>query len=169
MELLVVRHAIAEPREAFAQTGLEDADRPLTSDGRRKFEKGALGLKRLVGELDLVATSPLERAMQTGKLLDAAFGGRLRVVRLPELAPDAEPAAMVAWLRRNRRRSAVAAVGHEPHLSALVEHLLTGRGAGFVELKKGGACLLDLGTSPEPGRVRLRWLLTPAQLRDLGR
>ena len=30
MELVVVRHAIAEDREAFARTGKDDAARPLT-------------------------------------------------------------------------------------------------------------------------------------------
>ena len=36
-----------------------------------------------------------------------------------------------------------------------------------VDLKKGGACLLDLGDSPERGRAELLWLLTAAQLRWL--
>ena len=36
----------------------------------------------------------------------------------------------------------MAVVGHEPHLSTFVEHLVAGRAHGFIELKKGGACLL---------------------------
>jgi len=59
--------------------------------------------------------------------------------RLRALAPDADPGELVPWLRRQRRRRLVAIVGHEPHLSSLVEHLLAGRRGAFVELKKGGA------------------------------
>ena len=116
----------------------------------------------------MLATSSLARAIETGELLGEAFGVEASA-RLPELAPDADPASLVPWLRRHRRRGVVAVVGHAPHLSQLIEYLLVGRSSDFVELKKGGASLLALGTSPEPGRSRLLWLLTPAQLRRLGR
>jgi phosphohistidine phosphatase len=169
MELLVVRHAVAEEREAFAKTGEDDARRPLTPEGRRKFEKGARGLREVVGGIDLVATSELVRATQTADLLEQAWQGKLRMVRIPELAPDADPDALVKWLRRQRAKARVAVVGHEPHLSRFVAHALTGRAPLSVELKKGGACLLDLGSSARAGSATLRWLLTAAQLRRLAR
>jgi phosphohistidine phosphatase len=168
MDLLVVRHAIAEDRAVFGKTGKDDGERPLTDAGRKRFEKGARGLRRLVPEIDLVATSTLARAVQTGELLADAFGG-MRTVRIEELAPDASPEALLPWLRGQRRRELVAIVGHEPHLSTLVELLLTGRQTGFVELKKGGACLLALPKAAAPGGAELRWLLTAGQLRRLAR
>jgi phosphohistidine phosphatase len=168
MDLLVVRHAIAEDREEFAKTGKDDAQRPLTAAGRRKFEKGVRGLRKLVETIDVLATSSLARAVQTGELIEKSYALR-RSARLAELAPDADPSALVPWLRRHRRRSLVAVIGHEPHLSGLVEHLLTGRRSEFVDLKKGGACLLAMGDDPRPGRAELRWLLTAGQLRRLGR
>jgi phosphohistidine phosphatase len=166
MELLVVRHAIAEEREVFARAGKDDAERPLTAAGRRKFERGARGLRRLAGSIDALATSALVRAVETGELLEAVYPG-LRPARLPELSPETPPAVLLPWLRRQRARARVAIVGHEPHLSGLVEYLLVGRRAGFVTLRKGGACLLELGADPAPGRAELRWLLTAAQLRRL--
>lgn len=166
MELLVVRHAIAEDREVFARTGRGDAERPLTAEGRRRFEKGARGLRRLVESIDVLATSTLARAIETGDLLAAAceIGDATRV---KELAPEAEPAALVPWLRRHAGVARVAVVGHEPHLSELVGYLLAGKRGGFVALGKGGACLLALTDPPGPGRAELRWLLTPGQLRRL--
>jgi phosphohistidine phosphatase len=170
MELLVVRHAIAEVREEFARTGLDDARRPLTPEGRRKFAKGASGLRKVAGGIELLATSSLERATQTADLIQGAWDVKLRTVRLRELEPDADPDALLRWLRTQRRRKLVAVVGHEPHLSRLVEHALTGgKSSDFLDLKKGGACLLDLGRSPQAGHGRLRWLLTAGQLRRLGR
>lgn len=167
MELLVIRHAIAEDRDVFAATGKPDSERPLTDDGRRKFAKAARGLGALVEGVDVLATSTLARAIETGDVLaeELSLG---RAVRLAELAPEAEPRALMPWLRRNAVRSCVAVVGHEPHLSLLVEYLLTGApGRGFVALKKGGACLLSLGRRPVAGQAELGFLLTPGQLRRL--
>src|SRR2546429_8832517 len=75
MRLLVVRHAIAEDREAFARSHKDDADRPLTSEGRRKMERAALGLKELLPELDVVAASPYKRAVDTAEIIAGAYGG----------------------------------------------------------------------------------------------
>jgi phosphohistidine phosphatase len=63
----------------------------------------------------------------------------------------------------------VALVGHEPHLGKLASWLLARTSTPFLQLKKGGACLLDLGARPRAGEARMVWLLTPAQLRRLGR
>jgi len=168
MDLLVVRHAIAEDRETFARSGQDDALRPTTADGRRKFKRSARGLRRLVPAVDVLATSFLVRAVQTGDILQREYGLE-DAARLRDLAPDADPAALVRWLRRQTRQGTVAVVGHEPHLSGLVEHLLTGRHTGFVDLKKGGACLLGFDGQPGPSHGALRWLLTASQLRRLGR
>jgi phosphohistidine phosphatase len=168
MQLLIVRHAVAEERETFAATGRDDAERPLTEQGRRKFRKSALGLRGLVPALDVLATSALVRAVQTADILAKVYGVG-DVVRLRELEPEARPAALLPWLQAQRHRAVVAVVGHEPHLSSLAERLLTGGGGReFVELKKGGACLVDLGEDPRSGRAALLWLLTPRQLRKLG-
>jgi phosphohistidine phosphatase len=168
MELLVVRHAIAEDREAFARTGRPDEERPLTDAGRKKFEKGARGLLSLVPAIDLLASSPLVRAEQTAGILTGAYG-RMTTMRVEELAPASRPAELLPWLQAQRGRSTVAVVGHEPHLSALVEHLLVGKSTGFLALKKGGACLLSFARAPAAGGAELRWLLTAGQLRQLAR
>src|SRR3712207_1068374 len=70
LRVLVVRHAIAEEREAFAKRsrGAPDGERPLTREGRRKFEAGAKGLHALVPKLDALATSPLTRAVETAEI-----------------------------------------------------------------------------------------------------
>ena len=64
MQVLLILHAKAAPRESFAETGLSDANRPLTKKGARKFEKAAAGLRQLVDSIDLLSSSPLKRALQ---------------------------------------------------------------------------------------------------------
>jgi phosphohistidine phosphatase len=166
MKLLVIRHGPAGDREAFAATGQPDDLRPLTERGRRKVRRAARGLRHQVGALDLVATSPLTRARETAAIVADRIGGP-ELVTLPELAPDAVPDALVPWLRGQAAEATVAVVGHEPHLGFLVGWLLTGRHASFVELRKGGACLLEFQDEPSAGGAVLLWALAPRQLRKL--
>lgn len=139
MELLIIRHAIAEDREDFARTGKDDCLRPITDEGRKRMKQGARGLKRLVPEIDLLATSPLTRAAQTGAVLDSVYGG-LREVEIAELEPEASPVEFLSWLRKQAVES-VAVVGHEPSISLIVSWLLTGTEKRLLSFRKGGACL----------------------------
>jgi phosphohistidine phosphatase len=166
MKLLVVRHAVALEREEFAATGKPDDLRPLTDAGRRKMRRAARGLRRLVPHLDVLGSSPLIRAMQTAGTLAEAFHG-IQVSPVDELAPTSVPDALVPWLRGLGGDSVAAVVGHEPHLGFLLGWLLTGRHASFLELKKGGACLLDFQDPPAAGGATLLWAIPPRQLRAL--
>jgi len=67
MQLLLIRHAIAEDRFEFARTGQSDYYRPLTERGRARMARGATGLRTLVPDIDVLATSPLTRAVQTAE------------------------------------------------------------------------------------------------------
>ena len=169
LRVLVVRHAIAEDREAFAKRsqGESDGARPLTKEGRRKFEWGAKGLTSLVPRLDAIATSPLTRAIETADILVAHYKGH-KPVRLAALAPDKPPGLTMEWLGEQAAGRAVAVVGHEPHLGEFVSWCLSGLRESFVELKKGAAVLLEFERDIKPGRARLIWALKPSQLRTLG-
>lgn len=167
MQLLVIRHAIAEDRETFARTGLDDAQRPLTDDGRERMELATAGLRVLVGKLDLIAASPLTRARETAEIVAAAYGG-MPVETSVALSPGHKPEEIVDWLGHHGTCERIAIVGHEPDLSDLVSVLLLDEGASFFVFKKGGACLLDFAGRIGPGDATLRWLLRPKQLRALG-
>ena len=167
MKVLVIRHAIAEDRRKFAKTGEDDGLRPLTPRGRRRMRTGARGLRRVAPKLEVLATSPLVRAVQTAEVVAAAYED-LKVVRLPHLTPEGSVHALLKWLKERKHDSTVALVGHEPQLGGFVSWLLTGLTDSFVPLKKGGACLVELRDQVRPGRGRLLWSLAPGQLRRLG-
>jgi phosphohistidine phosphatase len=166
MQLLVIRHAIAQTRDEFA--GDDDALRPLTTEGRRQMQRAAKGLRRIVGDLDVLGSSPLLRAMQTADIVAEQFAG-VDITTVEALEPQSALPAFVRWLRTQRGAGRVAVVGHEPHLGTLVTWLLTGIDEARVPLKKGGACLLDFASLPRKGGAALHWALTPAMLRDLSR
>lgn len=173
MNLLVIRHAIAEDKEAFAASGRSDDQRPLTEAGRSKMRRAAEGLRLTCPRIAVLASSPLLRARETADIVAPAF--RIARVEIIEaLRPDRPYEELTAWLRRrvtpngNDRDTTVAVVGHEPHLSGLVTWLMTSGADSRIELKKGGACLLCFDRAPAAGEAVLRWLLTPSQLRALG-
>jgi phosphohistidine phosphatase len=165
MKLLLIRHAIAEQREDFARTGKDDGERPLTDEGRKKMKQAARGLYKLVPEIDLLATSPLTRAAQTGAIVDSVYGG-LKEVEIEQLAPAAAPADFLRWLRP-RKEDVIAVVGHEPGIGRIFAWLLTGADRRIFSFRKGGVCLLDLSGEVAAGAAVLAWALTPGQLRDL--
>ena len=168
MNLLVVRHAVAKDRDAFARTGRDDSERPLTRRGRREFRKAARGIARLSGEVSVLATSPYVRTVETAELLAKALGLE-RAVRRSELEPGGSADALLAWLGKRGRSATVAVVGHEPDVSRLVAYCATGRAEDFFDFDKGGACLLAFEGAARPGRAKMCWLLTAAQLRRVGR
>jgi phosphohistidine phosphatase len=162
MQILIFRHGPAGDREKWAAKGLQDNLRPLTPDGRKKTDQAAAGIARLLPALDVIASSSLVRARQTAACL-AKHYKRAKTVELSALKPDAEPAAMLALLKTHQSDETIALVGHDPHLGELAAFLI---GGGALELKKAGACLIDLPT-PTAGGGRLVWLLRPSQLRAL--
>jgi phosphohistidine phosphatase len=168
MQLLVIRHAIAEERETFAATGEDDSRRPLTARGEGKMKEAVAGLRRIVGTIDVLGASSLLRAQQTAEIVAQAYGD-LPIRTVEALSPQSAPKALVPWLRQHTSANVVAIVGHEPHLGMLVTWLMAERLYARVALRKGGACFLDISPSESAGGATLQWLLTPSQLRRIGR
>ncbi len=168
MQLLIIRHAIAEDRDHWSLSGHPDAERPLTGDGKRRMRRGAAGLRALVPRIGALATSPLVRARDTAAIVAREYGD-IPVETVAELAPERGADDLLPWLRGHGPDAVTAVVGHEPGLGCLVGWLLTGRHQSFVELKKGGACLLEFDDPPAAGNATLLWSLTPGQLRKLER
>jgi len=165
MQLLIVRHGIAEDHETWAPR--DDDSRPLTDDGKKKMKEAAKGLHSLVPRLDVLASSPLTRAMQTAMIL-AKLYDKGEPQKVDALAPGQHPSALAAWLRTQATRKTVAVVGHEPSLGTIISWLAAGVEQSFVELGKGGACLLDLGERIDAGQALIEWVLRPSHLRALG-
>jgi phosphohistidine phosphatase len=162
MKLCFFRHGIAVDKDDPSVTS--DAERPLTEEGTRKTREAAEGLKRLDEGFDKILTSPWLRAKQTAAILSD-------VLMLPaplefaELAGDRTPAELVAALAHHHGRRTLL-VGHEPLLSATVVQILGGD--WLLDLKKSGACLLDIDALPPRKSATLLWHLTPRQLRWMG-
>ena len=161
MKLLLIRHGKAEDRDEFAKTGEPDDNRPLTSKGRKEMRAIARGLESMVPAIDVLATSPLTRAVETADAVAERFSSAARET-IDALVPDAPFDAFAEWLRRIEGAELVAAVGHNPHLSELAEWLHGG--APGIDMKKGSALLLELDPNVRTGSAELLWYRTPKEL-----
>jgi len=166
MELLIVRHAIAFPRDA--KRWPDDSKRTLTMEGAKRARRAAAGLKRMAKRPALVLASPLGRARDTA----AIFAQTARwpdAVECTALSPGGSPEDVLEALRRQGAKAeCVAVVGHQPHLGRLLALSLRGdaRGDAF-ELKKTAVACVHFTGSPSAGQGVLEWLLTPRILRNL--
>jgi phosphohistidine phosphatase len=164
VEVIFVRHAVAARRSVIRWR--DDKQRPLTSEGRRKFRKAAAGLAAWLPAVDCVLTSPLARARQTAEVLKA-------VARWPvaidcwELAPGSDPGAVLAILRRQKAKR-IALVGHEPDLSRLLSICIAGPDVTLpIALKKGGIACIVFPRSVGAGKATLTAIIPPRALRAM--
>lgn len=139
MKLLLVRHAVAEEREDFR--GKDDDLRPLTSKGKKDFEKVSKIYKKIYPDVEEFYSSDLLRAKQTADILTKRYNTKYKIIE--ELRPEENPNELLKRIQKSKGNF-VAIVGHEPSLSQFIGYVITGAKKSIVEMKKGGACLLDL-------------------------
>jgi phosphohistidine phosphatase len=164
--LYVLRHGVAEE----ARAGRDDRARRLTPAGRAKMRRAAAGLRALGIDLDALLTSPYPRAAETAALVAEAWEGTVAPQEVAALAAGVPAAETLRALRPWARRGGVMVVGHEPGLGELAALVLSGSATGLtVPLKKGGCVAIDAEQLVPPAGARLRWMLTPRQLRRLAR
>jgi phosphohistidine phosphatase len=160
MEIFVIRHAKAEERDPEAWP--DDAERPLTRDGAREFERVARQLGRWRGSVDMLLSSGHVRAWDTARIVRAKAGWPKPVrTKLLEAEGAGAAAAAVAFLSEQPADARIALVGHEPMLGEVVASLCGGGGALRLEFRKGAVAWLR----GEPGAMALAGLLVPGMVR----
>lgn len=165
MYLYLVRHAVAHRRDP--ERWPDDGRRPLTPEGEEEFRGAAGGLGRVVRDVDVLLSSPYERAWRTAEVL-AEETGWPAPEEFSALEPDIPPGKVVLALGSHAGKRSVALVGHRPCLHELAVYLLTGDAGGAdMKIKKGGAACIEFDGEPEAGAGKLRWLFTPRVLRSL--
>jgi phosphohistidine phosphatase len=156
MEVYLLRHGIAED----TKPGGSDADRALTSEGKKKLREtlrvaGEAGVKT-----ELILSSHLKRAIQTAEIAGDVLAYKSEIVRSESLNPNSSVEQIWDEIRAHKDLSSIMLVGHNPLLSELAGFLLGCR-ASQVDFKKGAILRVDFERlRPQPEGV-LRWYLTP--------
>jgi phosphohistidine phosphatase len=159
-ELVFFRHGIA------ADT-IPDSSRSLTEEGIRKTYASAEGLKKMAIPFDRVFTSPWLRASQTAAIVSEVLMAPTPE-EMAELAGDHTASELLEALQNCQGHSFLL-VGHQPLLGDAVATLLGAAGRCEIDLKKSGACSVQLDGLPPKKTAVLNWLLTSKQLRAAGK
>ncbi len=157
MQLYFLRHGLAEKRTDWSG---DDADRPLTSEGRERMAREAAGMARLGLAPDLILTSPLPRSRETAQIVAEHLQLTDRLRDEDRLRPGFSAAKLAKLLADHPDAEAIMLVGHDPDFSETVGRLA---GGANVALKKGALAYVELkDRSAKKGQ--LHWLLPPQAL-----
>ncbi len=161
MKLYFLRHGPALSRSEWNDP---DSTRPLSADGKDAVRRVASAVESLVLDLDIVVTSPYERALATARIVAEAFSRPVPVAENRDLEPHRfTAAALEALLESQTGVASIMLVGHEPSMSEVLSEVI---GGGDLVMKKGALARVDLHSIARP-RGELRWLLTPKLLDGL--
>ncbi len=163
--LYVMRHGIAVARGSSGFPN--DAERPLTPEGKAKMKVIARGLITMGVRVDSVVTSPFLRARETAEIVAESFGHNLAVQFSDDLQPGRSLEGLIAHLGKLGSRGSTLVVGHEPDLSDGVARLIGASPRANFRFKKGGCCRIDFEDFPQRLTGKMVWWLTPRVLRKM--
>ncbi|MCE9603369.1 MAG: phosphohistidine phosphatase SixA [Planctomycetia bacterium] len=160
MRLYIIRHAWAE--EPGDARWPNDADRPLTESGKKRFKKVVEILATRGFAPELIVTSPYVRTRQTTEILHDHLSKKPALVESAALAPGSRLADLVEWTNE-RKESEIAWVGHMPDV-ALMTAALIGDRHTLIDFGKGAVAAIDFDAAPAAGNGTLRWFVSPKLL-----
>jgi phosphohistidine phosphatase len=156
MKLYLLRHGIAEEHGPDKP----DPDRRLTDEGVAEMRSEAGALRKLGLKLDIIVTSPYDRALQTAEIVADALEMKDRLEVDQRLAAGCRLGDLQEILGSRSGIQRLMIVGHNPDLPSMAGQLA---GGAAIDLKKGGLIRLDVDRI-EPGAGILEWVLTPGVL-----
>ena len=159
MELYVLRHAIAL---TAAEAGVsQDAERPLSDEGREKMKAIAGAMKKIAVEVDLVLSSPFVRARETAILAHDRMSKESCLEFSTALASGQDSKHILEELKqRFQKTQRITIVGHEPDLSILIGRI-TSLGRLRLEMKKAALAKIEITELRPEIKGDLEWLLPP--------
>ncbi len=168
MNLYVLRHASAGTRRA---NPLIDVKRSLDKEGKQQCMLIASSVNALKIHFDIIASSPLKRAMQTASMVGMEVGYESKILKTDALAPAGTLAAFNALIGELSAYENVLIVGHNPNLQQFLSSMIScvsmnGHSSperASVRLRKGALAKVDATRRP----ATLNWLLDARVLRTL--
>lgn len=123
MNLYLIRHSIAEK----ASPARKDFERELTAEGKEVIKTAAFNWKHIIPQFDLIITSPLVRAVQTGMIIAETFNYTQALIKDNNLATGARTTDLIGILNTLDAEN-VACIGHQPDLSAHISNFIAMNG-----------------------------------------
>lgn len=156
MNLYLIRHGDADKPSASKP----DFERELTLKGRESIKKAAEGWKNVIQPFNIIASSPLKRAVQTAEIIAAVFNYDQKIITDKRLASGSKPEDLIDFLRSFDNKN-IAVVGHEPDMTRHLSALTSSSGL-YTEFKKGTISKVNFEGRIRQGSGTLEFLI-PAE------
>lgn len=160
MNLYILRHASAGTRR---ENPLLDVKRPLDKEGKQQCILVGSYLTALNVQFDLIASSPLKRALQTASLVGTEVGYDAKIQVTEALSPGATIATFQQFMASLAKYENVLVVGHSPNLPEFLGALIVSPGRANIRMRKGAIARVDCTRRPGV----LNWLVDPRILRGV--
>jgi len=159
MKLYLVRHGIAT--DQIGGSIRNDAQRPLTDEGKSETTAVARGLKRLGILPEVILTSPLTRACQTAEIIGSVLESKSGLRVVDALAPAGKLSDLYKALKDYERADEIFLVGHEPDMGRLVATLMWAGPELEIPFQKAAVCRVDISSVPPNQPGTLEWFMPP--------
>ena len=163
MDLYILRHGDAGPH---LSSKMDDKNRSLTSLGKNDITELARALKKIGVKIDVIFSSPLNRAYESATIVSNIIKSSGKVKVLEDLAPEGKRQIVYQQLSKQKEESVILIVGHEPQLGEIINEIIhKDVGKSNLKLKKGGIVRLRMLSFKDVPFGELRWLMSPELLR----
>jgi len=114
----LIRHA----KSSWSDASLKDFDRPLNDRGIRDAPRMAAKLLEMLGEVDLIVSSPANRAISTALVFAKAFGIKSEDIHLKDELYHAYPEEVMKVLHAiDDKHKSVFIFGHNPTFTTIAD------------------------------------------------
>jgi len=160
MEIYLVRHGAAYTKE-------EDPKRHLNSNGLNQCHLTGRALRRLDVKLDLIVSSPKDRARQTAEIIAEEVNYSNKEIKITEtLQPTTNPKDTISFLNDLIDIKRVLLAGHLPLLGNLVSEILNKSSGISLQFETSTVCFIK-SEHPISHTGDFRWFLAPEHLKLL--
>jgi phosphohistidine phosphatase len=145
MNLYILRHASAGTRRVDP---VLDVKRSLDKEGKEQCLLVGRYLNALKVQIDLIASSPLKRALQTASLVgtEVAYDSKIQVT--DAVSPQGKLPAFQAWVASLSGHENVLVVGHNPNISEFLGSLISAPRGASIRMRKGAIARVDCTRRP---------------------
>ena len=155
MNLYLIRHSIAEN----ISIDKKDFDRELTEEGKLVIKNSSEAWKNYVGNVDVILTSPLIRAIQTAEIISSTLQETPNLIKDNNLGTGSRTADLLDLLNSLKYKN-VAVVGHQPDLSQHINNFC-GTGSFNLAIPPASLAKIEFENNIKYGRGRLIYFVPP--------
>jgi phosphohistidine phosphatase len=162
MNVYVVRHAEALPVGGIVT---HDSQRRLSPRGEEDARLMGRALVHLDPNVEVVVTSPLVRAMETGEIIGEEISDHPIMHVTESLAPGLAGKALMREILALSAGASIVVVGHQPDMSSFVSFLIGGNLDTSVVMSPG--TIANVIVEPARPVGHLSWLISPEEVKVL--